>query len=167
MDNDEAANNVLTVFVNYKVFDGQGRLLGVTGVGLRVENVAHRIGEYQEKYERVVYLTDTRGVIQVHPDTSFIEKVKITELEGMSDLSVSILINQTILKILSLIRNGNRILLTVRYIPSLDWFLYVEQNETNALVSARKNFIHTLLIGFLSFLTYYHSYPHNHKSLSG
>lgn len=55
VDSDEAAGNILTVFINYKVFDEEGRLLGVTGVGLKVDTVARRIAEYQKKYERVVY----------------------------------------------------------------------------------------------------------------
>lgn len=148
VDSDEAAGNVLTVFINYKVFDGDGKLLGVTGVGLKVDNVARRIAEYQEKYDRIVYLTDARGVIQVHPDTTLIEKKNIAELGGMADLADSILVKSNTSNNFEFSQADNQILLTVRYIESLDWFLYVEQNETKALLIARKNFIHTLLIGF-------------------
>ena len=149
VDSDEAAGNILTVFINYKVFGQDGKLLGVTGVGLKVENVARRIAEYQEKYDRAVYLTDSRGVIQVHPDTTLIEKKTIAGLEGMADLAQFILVESNDSSNFEFVRDGNQILLTVRYIQSLDWFLYVEQNETKALVIARKNVIHTLLIGFL------------------
>lgn len=74
MDNDEAASNILTVFLNYIVFDEKGAVLGVTGVGLKVESVAQLISAFQEKYDR----------------------------------------------------DGQRILLTVRYLQALNWFLYVE-----------------------------------------
>ena len=153
VDTDEAADNILTVFVNYKVLDANGELLGVTGVGLNVDNVSHKITEYQQKYDRVVYLTDTDGTIQVHPDTALIEKKKIAELEGMANLAAEILNKSNDSENFEFRRNNNRILLTVRYIPSLDWFLYVEQDETKALAIARENFIHTILIGiFVSVL---------------
>ena len=76
VDRDEAADNVLTVFINYKVVDEEGKLLGVAGVGVKVDTVARRIAEYQKKYERTVYLTDPQGMIQVHPDTTLIEKLE-------------------------------------------------------------------------------------------
>ncbi len=148
VDTDEAANNILTVFINYKVFDREGKVLGVTGVGLKVNNLARRISAYRKKYDRLVYLTDTKGVIQVHPDTTLIEKKSIADLGIMADLREKVLNKANDSANFEFDRNGNEILLTVRYIPSLDWFLYVEQNETKALAIARKNFIHTILIGF-------------------
>jgi len=149
VDTDEAANNVLTIFINYKVFDGGGTLLGVTGVGLKVDTVARRINEYQAKYDRMVYLTDPRGIIQMHPDTTLIEKKNITELEGMSDHAQELLNKSNKSANFEFYRDGNRIILTVRYLQPLDWFLYVEQNETKALIIARQNFIHTMLTGLL------------------
>jgi diguanylate cyclase (GGDEF)-like protein len=149
VDSDEAADNVLTVFINYKVVDEEGQLIGVAGVGLKVDTLARRIAEYQKKYERTVYLTDPQGIIQVHPDTTLIEKKNINELEGMADLAGAILDKSKNSGNFEYRRNGHQILLTVRFIQPLDWFLYVEQNETNALAIARKNFINTVVIGFL------------------
>ncbi|MGB3210871.1 MAG: sensor domain-containing diguanylate cyclase [Desulforhopalus sp.] len=149
VDKDEAADNVLTVFINYKVLDGEGKLLGVTGVGLKVDTVAHCIADYRKKYDRVVYLTDTSGVIQVHPDTTIIEKKRIADMEGIAGHAESILKISTSSANFDFHRGGHQILLTVRYIESLDWFLYVEQNETDALAIARKNFTHTILIGLV------------------
>lgn len=37
VDTDEAGNNSLTVFINYRLEDEKGQLLGVTGVGLKME----------------------------------------------------------------------------------------------------------------------------------
>lgn len=149
VDNDEAAANILTIFINYKVFDLEGELIGVTGVGLKVESVARLITEYQEKYGRAVYLTDAHGVLMVHPDTSLIEKKKISEMEEMAPIAREILHKGNDSRNFEFDRNGSRILLTVRYIDSLDWFLYVEQNETKSLVIARNNFIRTVIIGLI------------------
>ena len=149
VDSDEAAGNILTVFINYKVFDDQGKILGVVGVGLQVDKLAHRIAEYQKKYGRTVYLTDHLGLIQVHPDTTLVEKKNIKELEGMVDLADAILDKSKVSGNFEYRRNNQHILLTVRYIETFGWFLYVEQNETKTLATARKNFINTVVIGFL------------------
>ena len=58
VDTDEASGNTLTIFINYKVFDGQGGLLGVAGVGLKVDMMAQLVRAYKERYDRSVYLTD-------------------------------------------------------------------------------------------------------------
>ncbi len=150
VDSDETAGNALTVFINYRVVDGNGRLLGVAGVGLNVDNVSRRITEYQKKYDRIVYLTDTQGIIQVHPDKTLIEKKKISELAGMADLAQAILKKSNDSANFEFYRNDRHILLTVRYLSSLDWFLYVEQDEAKSLAIARKNFVHTVLIGLMA-----------------
>ncbi|MEE4241790.1 MAG: sensor domain-containing diguanylate cyclase [Desulfopila sp.] len=149
VDNDEGANNLLTIFVNYLVSDADGQVLGVTGVGLKVENVAERIARYQEKYGRIIYLTDRTGVVQIHPDTSMVENVRLSDMEGIGEQAEAMLAVGGNPKNFAFRRQGHDILTTVRYIPSLNWFLYVEQSETKTLMTARSNLIRTLLIGGL------------------
>ncbi len=149
VDTDEAANNILTIFINYRVLDQDGNLLGVTGVGLQVDTMARRIAEYQQKYNRAVYLTDPRGVFQVHLDTTLIRKKAITDLAGIGELTEKILKTKNTPANFEFERNNHTILLTVRHIASLDWFLYVEQNESEALAVAKNNFIRTVLVGML------------------
>lgn len=48
--------------------------------------------------------------------------------------------------------NGDLILLTARYIPSLDWILFVEQNETRSLAGERMTFIRTVATGLVASL---------------
>lgn len=150
IDTDEASNNILTVFINYRVEDEQGRLLGVAGVGLKMESVARLVKEYSARYGRNVYLTDRNGLIQVHQDTSFIEKVNIAELEGLKLISPQILALRELPNNFEYRKNGDRILLNVRYIDSLEWLLFVEQNETDALFTAKMIFFRTVGIGLLT-----------------
>jgi len=149
VDTDQGADNLLTIFVNYRVLDSRGRLLGVTGVGLKVDTVANRIAEYQQKYGRIIYLTDRNGVIQVHPDTSRIEKVKLKDMEGIGGQAAAMLEVGEQPENFAFRRQGHDILATVRYIPALDWILYVEQSETTTLITARSNLVRTLIIGGL------------------
>jgi diguanylate cyclase (GGDEF)-like protein len=150
VDTDEGAGNILTIFMNYRVIDSEGSLLGVTGVGLKVDTVSRLISEYRQKYDRAVYLTDPEGIIQVHPDTSFVDKKRIHELQGISEIAEVVLAEKGQGKNYEFTRNEERILLTVKYMESLGWLLYVEQNESKSLVTAKKNFIRTITVGLVA-----------------
>lgn len=150
VDTDEGANNNLTIFLNHRVLTEQGDLLGVVGVGLKVATVASLIGEYHKKYGRTVYLTDSKGLMRVHPDTTLIENIRIHELEGMTEIADTILQDHSTTGNYTFDRGGSHILLAVRLIQSFDWILYVEQNETKALAVARTNMFRTIAIGLFA-----------------
>lgn len=147
VDTDEASDNVLTIFVNCRLVNSTGDLLGVTGVGLRADSVARLITEYQEKYDRSIYLVDAYGIVQVHQDKRLIDKANIRNMEGISTLADTILKTRAEPRNFQFTRGGKDIFLTVRYVPELDWIIFVEQDEGKALAAARRNFIDTILIG--------------------
>jgi len=150
VDTDEASRNVLTVFINYRVEDQEGRLLGVTGVGLKMESVAKLVGQYQERYGRNVFLADRNGLVQVHRDTSLIERVTIAELTGQPRVAEKILKITDRPESFEYRQDGEAILVNVRYIENLKWLLFVEQNETEALREAKMNFLRAVLIGLFT-----------------
>ncbi len=147
VDSDEAADNTLTIFVNYRVVDNEGRLLGVTGVGVKVESLSRLVGSYQETFNRKVYLADADGVIQVHEDRALIDSMKIAEMEGLGEFAEDIVSRSAGYENSEYEIDGDRILLNVRYIEKMDWYLFVEHNETASLKTARMNFLRSIGIG--------------------
>lgn len=147
VDTDEASDNTLTIFINNRVVDRTGRLLGVAGVGLKVDNAAVLIAKYREKYGRTVYLSDRKGLIQVHQNRQYVESKNIRDIEGLGSVAADVLTSLDQPATFEYQHNSEQILLNVRYIAALDWFLFVEQNETEALSGARMNVLRTLLIG--------------------
>lgn len=152
VDSDEASGNILTIFINFRVEDEHGQLLGVTGVGLKVDSVANLVNNYKTLYNRDVYLTDKTGLVQVHQNPEMIEKLWIADIPGLRPLTEKILTTGEHPENYEFIRKGETILLNVRYIAELDWLLFVEQNETGALYIAKMNFFRTIAIGFISSL---------------
>jgi len=151
VDTDEATNGALTIFINHRLNDHAGNLLGVTGVGLKLESVADSLKEHGHKYNKNIYLIDDKGTIQVHEDKSLVEKAKIYSLEGLSEIADKILerkkTDDTSGTFYEFDRKGRHILLLVRYIPEFNWFLMVEHNETGSMAEIRQNFATNLLIG--------------------
>ena len=70
VDTNEAENQSLTIFVNFKVRGHDGRFLGIAGVGIKIENALTLLQKAREKHQREVYLVDEDGMIQVHSRSS-------------------------------------------------------------------------------------------------
>lgn len=150
VDTNQAADNTLTIFINFRVNDNRGNLLGVTGVGLKMDQAAELLVSTQKKFGRRLFLFDTEGLIQVHADRSLILKKNLGDMPGISTLKDDLLKVKGTPADFEYHTDHGRVLLTVRYIPELDWFLVVEQDEDTALSAARKNLMTTILIGLLT-----------------
>lgn len=151
VDTNEAADNMLTIFINYQIQDKQGKLLGVTGVGIKMKNFAEFLANNQQKYEREIYLVDSQGIVQAHSDIDKIHQGSIYELAGIDKIAEQVLQKNNIPYDVSYKNSrGHSVYLSSRYMPEIQWFLIVEQDETEALSSARFNLLRTLLIGLFT-----------------
>lgn len=164
VDTNQAAGGALTIFINFRVQDREGEFLGVTGVGLQMDRVVKLINQYQVKYDKHIYLTDAFGVVQVHPAGEKIGRTLFKGRPGLRGLAEDILRPGDEPAVYAFTENDRNILLTSRYIPELNWFLVVEQDESEALSAARGNLFRTLGVGlaasaiiiFVSMLTVNH-----------
>ena len=73
VDTDEDNNWSLSVFINYGIFDTNGDILGVCGVGVDMNDLVDMLARYEEEYNIKVYLVNHDGLIQVDTDVSSIE----------------------------------------------------------------------------------------------
>lgn len=134
VDPDLANQDLLTIFINYRVFDYNGQFIGVTGIGLTVDSVRKLIGEYQQRFNRTIYFVNLRG-----------EVVEFGEKKGQGiDLRTRPGLGPLVERILAEKRGsyqyeseGDNHILHVNYLPELKWFLFVEQNESLALADIR------------------------------
>ncbi|MBI4773219.1 MAG: GGDEF domain-containing protein [Deltaproteobacteria bacterium] len=149
VDTDEAAAGTLTVFINHRLEGDGGLLLGVTGVALNMEKVGAILRSYREKYKRTVYMVDSEGLVQMHPDNHLVERARLSEMEGIEGLEKEILTKKFESHIYEFDRNGRRLFLALRYFPDFDWFLIVEQGEGAPLRNIRVTMFGNLGVGFL------------------
>ncbi|WP_319582250.1 diguanylate cyclase domain-containing protein [uncultured Pseudodesulfovibrio sp.] len=150
VDTNQAEKNKLTIFVNFRVEDENGRLLGVAGVGINIDRVTNLLERASEQYHREVYLVDQDGLVQVHRNKSRIERYYITKAGGIRDVAQAILVPRDDSRSFQYDWDGEHYLVSTRYIPELKWFLVVEQSESSALASARDNLARTIIIGLIA-----------------
>ncbi|HSH43894.1 MAG TPA: sensor domain-containing diguanylate cyclase [Arenicellales bacterium] len=145
VDQDQANRFSLTVFVNYKVFDYEENLIGATGVGLEATTMLERIDSYEEHYDRDIYFVDPDGLITLQAGSDNGAPGLIQDRAGLADIAADIL--DTERGKWEYRRGGETILLNTRYIPELDWFLFVEQAASTAISPVRRAFILSLGLG--------------------
>lgn len=127
IDADTADRTKTTVFVNYKVFDFEGKFIGVTGVGLAVEKVKKLIELYQQRYNRRVFFADRQGNISLHGD-EYLGPENLQSIDGLSQLSTRILTSPS--AAFSYQSHGKTLYLNSRYVPEFKWYLIVEQEDS-------------------------------------
>ncbi len=147
VDTNEAENGKLTIFVNYRVEDENGKFLGVTGVGVNMDQAIELLGKSRRQYGRNVYLVDQDGLVQAHPERKYIERYYITKAGGIRDVASEILRPRDEAYNVEYDWEGKHYLLSTRYLPEFQWHLIVEQEESIALVTARENLFRTLGVG--------------------
>lgn len=144
VDPDAAHANALTIFVNYRVKDFDGNFIGATGVGLTVDAVRALINNYQDRYQRSIYFVDQKGKIVLFGNKSQPLDTNINDHPGLQSISNKVLSQPS--GTYKYRFNHDQILLNVRYIPELDWYLFVERNENDAVKDIRQTLYLNLFI---------------------
>lgn len=144
MDPDLANKDALTIFINYRVFDYDGKFIGVTGVGLTVDAVRELINDYQKRYQRNIYFVDRKGGIALFGNETPAAGTSIQGIEGLKKIAQKIL-HKGAGTFQYINAQGNH-LLNVRFIPELNWYLFVERIEEEALEDIRNTLYLNLAI---------------------
>jgi len=121
----------MTIFINYRVLDNDGKFLAATGVGLTVNAVKALMQDYRTRYHRDVYFYDRQGKLVLHGlGDEADEKQLLSDHhseEVMHSLLAQIDQGKTNLNISGV--GKNNAMANYRYIPELDWILVVEQTS--------------------------------------
>lgn len=128
IDTDQAAKNSLTFFVNCKISDPDGNVLGVTGTGVEMSRLSQIFSEYKEELGVDVFLVDGHGAVQIYADENYIGKYNIFEEQDIASYKQDIVGEKEQMQIFELQKNGNEEYLVSRYIEELDWYLIVKKD---------------------------------------
>ena len=116
--------------------DYGGNFLGAAGVGFSVASLNTLMERYQEHYGRGIYFVDLRGVILLTARKPAVEGQNIHDVEGLGALASTIL--GSLDGTYEYRRDGTNHLLNVRFLPELNWYLFVEKEEDAALSPLRR-----------------------------
>ncbi|MCY0858771.1 cache domain-containing protein [Cupriavidus sp. D39] len=136
VDSDQANGNMMTIFVNYRVYDYRGEFLGITGIGLALDAMSTMVASYQQRFHRNIYFVTPSGDIVLTGKILSGADRTIRGLYGLRDIADKILHGTTTPISLEYESNGRTFLINSRFLPELGWYLVVEQDVNEELVTA-------------------------------
>lgn len=145
---DPASPDRLNLFIKHKVFDFEGKYLGAAGVGLTVDTVVRLIDQHQRRFDRSVFFVDTTGRIVLTGTDGGPQGVRagksLAAVPGLGALQGRLIRPRT--GKFEYREQGRNHFLNVRYIPELDWYLFVEKQDGGLLTGIRNTLYLNLLI---------------------
>ncbi len=135
VDFDLANHDAWTIFINHRIFDYGGKFIGATGVGLTFTRVSAMIDDYERRYGRTVYFVDRNGLVVLAGHGAPAKAQKIGTLPGLNQVAANILHQGDGSYMYDL--DGQTHLLNVRLIPELNWYVFVERIEDEAIAGVR------------------------------
>ncbi len=129
VDNDEANDDVMTVFVNCKIMGADGQVLGVVGVGQQVSHLQALLSSYDDRFDTHSLLIDGSGTIQLSLVATGYEHINLFDDPDYMDCREQIGLNTEGMHTFWNDREGGGANFVVsQYIPVLKWHLVVENN---------------------------------------
>ncbi len=147
VDTNEQQENALTVFINHRVLDHDGKFIGVTGVGLNFDTVAETISRYEKEFGRGLYFADKLGRIKIRSKAAAVREDDITSAPGIGSVAKRILSAEQ--GTFTYERGGETYFLSSRFIPELEWYIIVEQRESDRAQAIRQSLLTSTVIGLL------------------
>ena len=154
VDYDATHNNMMTVFVNYRIVDTEGNFLGVTGIGLSLDSVTELVQHYQKRYKRRIYFVDSEGYETLNglSKDQNANSISIHNQIGIKEIAKRILAGgkESLSSVYE--RNGTSMQVNSRYIEKLRAFLVVEQSADEALAPLNRFLRVSLILSAISSL---------------
>jgi diguanylate cyclase (GGDEF)-like protein len=119
VDKDEYDASDLSVYVNAKITDTDGSVMGVCGVGVRMTGIQSLFRMLEEDFNVKISLVNPYGIVQVDTDVSSIERTSLAHLLG-EDGETGYVYHDL----------GRGRFAVSKYIESMDWYLIVQSGDT-------------------------------------
>ena len=120
-DRNEMYDYQWNVFVNARITDDDGTLLGVCGIGVVMEDLQNIIAFSEKKYGVKINMIDPNGLVQVDTNPQNIESAYISDAikDNASD------------KEFTYIKKSSGGFRMTRYMKALDWYLVIQTFSDN------------------------------------
>lgn len=145
IDNDEAAQNEITIFINCKIRDDAGDTVGVVGVGFRVDHLQALLKSYEDKFGVSACLIDRQGTLEISTDQTGYENVSLFDGCGFAGRKGEILSGTG--EPCAFWYPGGYVV--SRYIPNLNWHLIIDNNTAALSEHLELQLIRSVLIVLL------------------
>ena len=145
LDTSQESTRKIVAFINYRIKDENGKILGVAGVGLELSSMIELVKQYNiQSQGQKVFLTNSEGIVKIHPDAEKINKTELSQMSGIKEFALSILSNQE--KIHTIEIEDEKYLLMNKHIKSVNWNLIMTKSYSSFMDEIEKQLYLSILI---------------------
>ena len=123
---DDIENDSWTLYIHARIQDEAGKILGIAGIGIKLEAVQNNLRAFERAYHVKISLVDEQGIIKIST-----EDEKIQSMMPSSALYVNTKESNDYIYLNKGIHGGT----VVKYIKDLEWYLVI-QNEDKMMMMA-------------------------------
>ena len=158
VDTDEANKGHLSVFVNCRMTDDDGDLMGVTGVGVEMDQVQSLLRTFEDEYDLEALLFDEDGTVQISTRLNDIRVKDVFDADILRQNKQKIVGNHDSLQIFQFKEQSFYGYYIVRYVEELNWYLLIKK-DTSVLArsmyaqTARDAVIYGVVVLFVLIIT--------------
>lgn len=162
VDIDTVTDNAITFFVNSKIRDDTGRLLGVVGVGFKVESIQQMLQAYFNKYDISAYIIDSDGYIKAsaqYTDSQHLNLFELMELQQVDWQQIMDRHSNDEVQGLWTSTYRDQSYTVTRYMPDINWHLVLVQHTNRIMEQTTRNlsllfiFVMVILVVILALIT--------------
>lgn len=140
IDYDYNNSDLLTIFINYKVFNEQGEFLGVAGVGVEVDSAKKFIDQSSNRFKHDIYFVDKTGNVKLANSHANLTFENIHDFQAMNSIVDDVLSGKE--GTYQYHHQGQDHFISARYVEDFNWIILVERTDEfskkelfNALIS--------------------------------
>jgi diguanylate cyclase (GGDEF)-like protein len=131
VDTNQANNDSVSVFVNFRVEAADGTLLGIIGVGLQASFIEDTIRSYEKNYDLSIYIVNVGGAENSYTGSTdiFVNQDNLPDYTGITgQIELSKSGNSEMQWFTS---EGERKCLITKYNDTLGWYLILEMRTSS------------------------------------
>ncbi len=140
VDHDETNDDIWTIFINSRIRDTDGGLLGVCGIGLKLDVIQTILRINENNYDIKIDLLDRKNAYDIDTNAA---KFKDPHLRNIVDNLHKNIRNADKLNL----SRVDDVYIVTKYIPEIDWYLVIRRDVNMQTIFS--NWIFYISVGFL------------------
>lgn len=151
MDFDRVSGNI-ALFINYKIYDDNGKVIGITGVGGKLENALDMISTNAVSSKDNFFAINKSGLIQLHKNKDYILKTNIKDLDPELAKTIDTISNSKEHLASFEDKDGNDFFVALVPMKSLGWSIICQIPKSELFSPLKSILIYSLIVSIVVLL---------------
>lgn len=151
MDFDRVSGNI-ALFINYKIYDDNGKVIGITGVGGKLENALDMISTNAVSSQDNFFAINKSGLIQLHKNKDYILKTNIKDLDPELAKAIDNISNSKEHLASFEDKDGNDFFVALVPMKSLGWSIICQIPKAELFSPLKSILIYSLIVSIVVLL---------------